>query len=284
MRDLSVEPRERDCATGRFGIEIEAIYDEERKRRVVIFRRDDEQWSFVEEHFSERKFGMWWIPVRSTISICDTREARGLVDSFGIKFQLEERLMKNLRLTWKMLRFAAKNGRTGSSPKLRDLERAREQLQAAPTAENVQLVREMLGLNEKIRRYKAHTEAARQGKNIDEILSEMIQESWEDSCRRLGTIIRFQLLLSTAFSLIFIVSLFYLGQGLSVLLFMWPIILAAFLFFGASFYLVWHARPNSELREFTRDSLIAHQAGDTEAQQQTLRDFQHKVQVRVDAL
>ena len=64
---------------------MEEIYDEERKRRVVIFRRDDGQWSFVEEYFSEHPFEMCWLPTRSNVSICATREtawreARGRVD------------------------------------------------------------------------------------------------------------------------------------------------------------------------------------------------------------
>ncbi len=53
---------------------MEEIYDDNRKRRIVIFRRDDGHWSFVEEYFSEREFEMCWIPVRGSISICDTRE------------------------------------------------------------------------------------------------------------------------------------------------------------------------------------------------------------------
>lgn len=142
----------------------------------------------------------------------------------------------------------------------------------------------MPGMSEKVRRHEAHIEEARQGRNVEEILSEMMQESWEDSCRRLGSVVQFQLFLAVAFSIAFVASPFYFGIGANVLFFMWPTVLVALMFFGASFYLVWNTQPNAELRDFTRDSLIAHQAGDTEAQQQILRDFQHKVQVRVDAL
>lgn len=64
---------------------MEEIYDEARKRRVEIFRRDDGKWSFVEEYFSEREFEMCWIPVHANASLCDTREtalreARNRVD------------------------------------------------------------------------------------------------------------------------------------------------------------------------------------------------------------
>ncbi len=192
--------------------------------------------------------------------------------------------MERIRLTLKMLWFAVKSGRVGSPSKLQKLLKARKQLQSSPTTESVQVISEMLGMNEKVRRYKAHTEEARQGRNIEEILSEMMQESWEDSCRRLGTVIQMQLFLALVFSFAFIASPFYFGRDVNVLFFMWPAAIASLIFFSAAFYLVWKARPSAEVRDFTRDSLLAHQAGDVQAQQQILRDFQHKVQHRVGAL
>ena len=50
------------------------ITDAERVRRVLIFRRDDGQWSWVEEHFSAHPFEMCWVPQRHGVSICATFE------------------------------------------------------------------------------------------------------------------------------------------------------------------------------------------------------------------
>ena len=61
------------------------IYDAKRVRRVLIFRCDDGKWSFVKEHFGAHLFEKCWVPVRSNITISDSRatalrEARSRVD------------------------------------------------------------------------------------------------------------------------------------------------------------------------------------------------------------
>ncbi len=192
--------------------------------------------------------------------------------------------MERIQLTFKMLWFTVQRGHVSNPPKFLELLKLRKQLQSSSPPKDLQSVVQTLGMTEKVQRYKAHTEQARQGRNVDEILDEMTQEGWEDSCRRMGTVVRFQIFLATAFALFFLVSPFYFGNKIPVLLFMWPVLLGSLTFFGGAFFLVWKARPNAEVRDFARDSLVAHQAGDVQAQQQILREFQGKVQVRVDAL
>jgi hypothetical protein len=64
---------------------IHLIADETRKRRVVVFRRDDGSFGFEEERFSDEPLEMAWIPFgRYSNCRCDTaehalREARSRV-------------------------------------------------------------------------------------------------------------------------------------------------------------------------------------------------------------
>lgn len=52
---------------------IQTIYDDAKKRRVVIFQRDDGSFGFSEERFADEPQEQAWIPVgRYSTSHCDT--------------------------------------------------------------------------------------------------------------------------------------------------------------------------------------------------------------------
>jgi hypothetical protein len=62
---------------------IQTIYNDSRKRRVIVFQRDDGSFGFDEEHFSDEPLEMAWLQVGYD-SRCDTveralGEARGRV-------------------------------------------------------------------------------------------------------------------------------------------------------------------------------------------------------------
>jgi hypothetical protein len=64
---------------------LQTIYDDSRKRRVVIIQGDDALFGFVEEKFSDDPQEMIWIPVSKRNSYCGTMEralaeARGRID------------------------------------------------------------------------------------------------------------------------------------------------------------------------------------------------------------
>ncbi|MCH7728520.1 MAG: hypothetical protein IH991_18870 [Planctomycetes bacterium] len=65
---------------------VDTIYDEDRKRRVQVFQRDDGTFGYCEEHFSDYPNEDCWIPRRQQIeSFCDTletvmREVHGRVE------------------------------------------------------------------------------------------------------------------------------------------------------------------------------------------------------------
>ena len=64
---------------------IQTIYDESKKRRVIIFQRDDGTFGFNEEKFSDEPLEKTWIPIDRRNSQCDTleqvlTEIRGRVD------------------------------------------------------------------------------------------------------------------------------------------------------------------------------------------------------------
>lgn len=65
---------------------IRKIYDDTRKHRVIIFRRDDGTFGFMDEMYSEEPDEMGWMPRgRYSECICDSleaaeKEARGRVD------------------------------------------------------------------------------------------------------------------------------------------------------------------------------------------------------------
>ena len=63
---------------------VQTIYDDSKKRRVIIFQRDDGTFGFDAEHFSDEPLEMAWLPSGFN-SFCDTAEralseARGRVD------------------------------------------------------------------------------------------------------------------------------------------------------------------------------------------------------------
>jgi hypothetical protein len=62
---------------------LETIYDASRKRRVIIFQRDDGSFGFDEERFSDEPLEMAWLPYDRDCR-CDSveralSEARGRV-------------------------------------------------------------------------------------------------------------------------------------------------------------------------------------------------------------
>jgi hypothetical protein len=64
---------------------LQTIYDDSRKRRVVIIQGDDATFGFAEEKFSDGSQEMAWIPISRRNSRCDTveralAEARGRID------------------------------------------------------------------------------------------------------------------------------------------------------------------------------------------------------------
>jgi hypothetical protein len=60
---------------------VQTITDETRKRRVVVFRRDDGSFGFEEERFSDEPLESAWIPFgRYSVCRCDTAE-RALVEA-----------------------------------------------------------------------------------------------------------------------------------------------------------------------------------------------------------
>lgn len=66
--------------------ELKVIYAPERKRRVIILRRDNDTFGYEEEYFSEDPHEMCWIPKgRRVVGYYDTAEraeteARGNID------------------------------------------------------------------------------------------------------------------------------------------------------------------------------------------------------------
>jgi hypothetical protein len=62
---------------------VQTIYDDAKKRRVVILQRDDGSFGFSEERFADEPHEQAWIPVgRYSVSHCDTAE-RALVEARG---------------------------------------------------------------------------------------------------------------------------------------------------------------------------------------------------------
>lgn len=62
---------------------VQTIYDDARKRRVVILQRDDGSFGFEEQRFAGEPQEQAWIQVgRYSASHCDT-EARVLVEARG---------------------------------------------------------------------------------------------------------------------------------------------------------------------------------------------------------
>jgi hypothetical protein len=54
---------------------VHTIYDNAKKRRVVVLRRDNGSFGFEEERFSDEPLEMAWIPFgRYSVSLCDTAE------------------------------------------------------------------------------------------------------------------------------------------------------------------------------------------------------------------
>jgi hypothetical protein len=54
---------------------IHTVVDEAKKRRVVVFRREDGSFGFEEERFSDEPMEMRWIPFgRYSICRCDTAD------------------------------------------------------------------------------------------------------------------------------------------------------------------------------------------------------------------
>lgn len=47
---------------------IRTIYDDARKRRVVIYQNENGQFSFAVEYFSEDEYEMCWLPISRNIS------------------------------------------------------------------------------------------------------------------------------------------------------------------------------------------------------------------------
>ncbi len=55
--------------------EVESIYDSVRKRRVVIFQRQDGTFGFVEDRYSDDPYEQCWIEQTGySESFCDTLE------------------------------------------------------------------------------------------------------------------------------------------------------------------------------------------------------------------
>ena len=61
---------------------VQTIYDDSKKRRVVIFQRDDGSFGFEEQRFSDEPLEMAWIPFGRRDCHCDTVE-RALVEVRG---------------------------------------------------------------------------------------------------------------------------------------------------------------------------------------------------------
>jgi hypothetical protein len=64
---------------------VQAIYDDSKTRRAVIFQRDDGSFGFEEQKFSDEPRETAWIPVGRRDCRCDTieralAEVRGRVD------------------------------------------------------------------------------------------------------------------------------------------------------------------------------------------------------------
>ena len=53
---------------------VQTIYDDDQKQRVVIFRRQNGNFGFVKEYFSQDEFEMCWMPRSRNISFFDTLE------------------------------------------------------------------------------------------------------------------------------------------------------------------------------------------------------------------
>jgi len=60
---------------------IQTIYSDCRKRRVIIFQREDGSFGFDEEHFSEEPLEVAWLQAGYD-SHCDTAE-RAMVEAHG---------------------------------------------------------------------------------------------------------------------------------------------------------------------------------------------------------
>jgi hypothetical protein len=62
---------------------IHTIYDDTKKRRVIVFQRDNGSFGFEEQRFSNEPLEMAWIPFgRYSLSLCDTSE-RALAEARG---------------------------------------------------------------------------------------------------------------------------------------------------------------------------------------------------------
>jgi hypothetical protein len=64
---------------------IKILYDDEGKRRVIIYQRAKGTFGFEKEYFSDDEFEHCWMPCGGGFSFCDTfetalREARGRVN------------------------------------------------------------------------------------------------------------------------------------------------------------------------------------------------------------
>ncbi len=71
---------------------IETIYDDAKKRRVVLFCREDGSFGFSEERFSDEPLEQAWIPAgRYSACRCDTIE-RVLPEARGRVSWLAEKL------------------------------------------------------------------------------------------------------------------------------------------------------------------------------------------------
>ncbi len=51
---------------------LQTLYDDSKKRRVVVFQRGDGTFGFEHERFAEDPLEMTWIPVGRTDARCDT--------------------------------------------------------------------------------------------------------------------------------------------------------------------------------------------------------------------
>ncbi len=59
---------------------VQTLYDGSRKRRVVVFEREDGTFGFEEQRFWDEPREMAWIPCGRTDSRCDTVD-RALVEA-----------------------------------------------------------------------------------------------------------------------------------------------------------------------------------------------------------
>lgn len=70
---------------------VETIYDEDHKRRLLVFRRNDNTFGFIEECLSTEPSGMAWIQLSlDSTCRCDTAE-RVLAEARGRVPWLRER-------------------------------------------------------------------------------------------------------------------------------------------------------------------------------------------------